>query len=184
MTRQNTDFGDTDAARMLRGAIAHTRETKKISQRDLAKALGYKQSAVLSHMALGRVPIPIERAAQLAEHLSIDPQVFLVAVLKQRFPLVEWDDKLRASESAPASTHLMRTIETIAGRQVDNLSSAQMRVMREVAADPHAERRWLTVHEVRAVELLRTLAPNMPSDGLAQLEERQLKEAFVTQTVC
>ena len=175
MTRQNTDFGDTDAARMLRGAIAHTRETKKISQRDLAKALGYKQSAVLSHMALGRVPIPVERAAQLAEHLSIDPQAFLVAILKQRFPSVKWNSEFWESESAPTSKHFVRTLEAIAGRAMDDLSSAQMRVMREVAADPNSERRWLSVHEVQAINLLRRLLPKISSDGLSPEDENLIE---------
>jgi hypothetical protein len=73
------------------------------------------------------------------------------------------------------STHLVATIEAIACRPMDKLSPEQMRVMREVAADPHAERRWLTVHEVGALNLLRSLVPDLHRNGLSRLDAESIE---------
>ena len=84
-------FADTDAAIMFRSALERHVRRKKTSIRKLASELGYKQSTVLSHMASGRVPIPIERAIVFADHLDLARSQFLTAVMKQRHP-----DVLRA----------------------------------------------------------------------------------------
>jgi transcriptional regulator with XRE-family HTH domain len=178
LTRQNTDFGDTQAAAMLRTALTHSSLMQKISQRELAKLLGYKQSAVLSHMALGRVPIPIERVEELAEHLDLDPKEFLIAVLKQRFKKIDWDAALSVPPDPSGSTYLLHSIEAIADSPMGDLTPAQKRVMREVAADPHAERRWLSVHEVQAVQMLRELVPELPQDGLSASLEQKVRRAL------
>ena len=54
------------------------------SQRDVAATLGYKSSVVLSHMTAGRVPIPIDRAKDIASALRMEANAFLLAVLEQR----------------------------------------------------------------------------------------------------
>ncbi|USR00120.1 helix-turn-helix domain-containing protein [Sphingomonas aerolata] len=163
---------------MFSSGLRRTAQVQGISQREIAKALGYKQSVVLSHMALGRVPIPVERAAQFAKHLNLDAKAFLAAVLKQRYPDIDWSTSLRGDDADLESTHLVQSIEAIACRPIEQLAPEQMRVIREVAADPHAERRWLTVHEVRAIELLRRHVPLLARDGLSKEEEGAIEEAI------
>jgi hypothetical protein len=169
--RGEADYRDTDAARMLADGLRRAATEKGVSQRDLAKVLGYKQSVVLSHMALGRVPIPVDRAPQLAALLDLNQKTFILAVLGQRYPDVSWEDW---SDATPARhvTHLERSIEKIAQRGLDELEPGQMKVMREVAADPNAERRWLSVHEVNAVNLLR---PDLTSSGLSPQDENLIE---------
>lgn len=183
VTRGIADYRDTEAARMFSAGLRRTAAEQGISQREIAKSLGYKQSVVLSHMALGRVPIPIERAAQFAEHLHLDARTFLAAVLKQRYPEIDWKTSLREDETELRATHLAQSIEAIACRPIDQLAPEQMRVMREVAADPHAERRWLSVHEVQAIDLLRRLLPKIASDGLSR-EDQNLIEGLIGHLSC
>ena len=172
--RGQADYRDTDAARMLADGIRRAAAERGLSQRDLAKLLGYKQSVVLSHMALGRVPIPVDRALQFAAQLELDPNAFMSAVLGQRYPAVSWGDS-PVTSAARRMSHLEASIEKIAQRGLDELEAGQKKVIREVAADPHAERRWLSVHEVQAINLLRRLLPHLASDGLSREDENLIE---------
>lgn len=158
-------FAQTLAARMLAKAI-HDRQLEGISLRKTAAALDYKQAVVLSHMLSGRVPIPVERAPQFAKLLGMDEREFVLAVLHQRYPEIAWDQILHSSSNYTHST-LAEALETIAGAPLDELSQQQQRVMREVAADSNADRRWLSVHEVPAIAMLRRAVPGMSTDGLS-----------------
>lgn len=172
------EYGKTLAAGMLRDGLKRASD-QGISQRSLAKALGYKQSVVLSHMALGRVPIPVDRARQLATHIGLNQREFLLAVLKQRFPDISWSDTLGASQVREATTDLVGTLELIAGRPLMELSEEQAKVMREVAADTNAGRRWLSVHEVATVEMIRKAVPTFSNSGL-QMSDLDAIAALLT----
>lgn len=74
------------AAVMLTSAFGRLASDHGISQRRLAAHLGYANSVPLSHMASGRVPVPIDRALDLAEATGMCPKEFLLAVLDQRHP--------------------------------------------------------------------------------------------------
>ena len=50
---------------MLRAALDRAQREQRLSIRKLGQRLGYKQATVLSHMATGRVLVPLERAADL-----------------------------------------------------------------------------------------------------------------------
>jgi transcriptional regulator with XRE-family HTH domain len=88
-------FAQTAACRMLAEAIANLATNHRISQRRLASHLGYKNSVSLSHMAIGRVPIPVERAMSFADVLGMDTQQFLLAVLEQRYPEIPFKSALQ-----------------------------------------------------------------------------------------
>lgn len=166
---------DTAAARMLSEGLARASAERGVGLRQVAKEIGYRQAVVLSHMALGRVPIPIDRADQLAEHLGLEPAAFIRAVLQQRHPDVNWSGLFDRAESSSPSTELVEALEAIAGKPMDELSTEQKRVMREVAADQSPARRWLSVHEVAAIELLRRLVPNLTNDGLSRSDARTIE---------
>lgn len=158
MSKGDADYRDSEAATMLAAALKVAAAEERLSQRALAKRLGYKQAVVLSHMALGRVPIPVERAGQLAQHLHIDERAFTIAVLRQRYPDLPWGCLLRAE---PSKGKLASEIEIIAGKSLDDLSIEQQSVMREVAGDPAPGRRWLSIHEIPAMMKARASSMNL-----------------------
>ena len=63
----------TRAQSMLEGAMKAAQAAGR-SQSEVAKDLNYKTSVVLSHMTAGRVPIPIDRAKDIAKALGLDPK--------------------------------------------------------------------------------------------------------------
>lgn len=158
-------FADTLATRMLAEGLARANEEHGLSIRQLGKNLGYKQAVVLSHMANGRVPIPIDRIEILADTLGLNKTSFLQAVLKQRHPTIPWH---LLSGEGPAGDHdtLANELEAILGTRLKNLTKEQRAVMREVANEPTPRRRWLAEHEIYPVKQLRDLFPRMREDGL------------------
>lgn len=64
MSRNGYQWADTAAAKMLLSGLERARDQMGLSVRQLAKSLGYKQAVVLSHMATGRAPIPIDRVSK------------------------------------------------------------------------------------------------------------------------
>jgi 3'-phosphoadenosine 5'-phosphosulfate (PAPS) 3'-phosphatase len=86
MPENQFPHADTAAALTLQSALKRAKEKNKTSLRAIAKMLNYKQAAVLSHMAKGRIPIPVERAGEIATAVDINPSAFIKLVLKQRYP--------------------------------------------------------------------------------------------------
>ena len=162
-------LADTTAARMLSEGLARAKHEQGLSIRQIGKQMGYKTAVVLSHMALGRAPIPIDRAEELADTLKIDKAAFLQAVVKQRHPDVSWH-LLAEGRGSSASDSLAHELEAVLGCRLKDLSNEQRAVMREVAAEPRPRRRWLSVHELHAVEVLREAAPDMKTEGVASAD--------------
>ena len=157
---QSFPYLDTEAALMLRSALDQHKRQNKVSLRQLAKQLGYKQSAILSHMANGRVAIPLDRAEELADALHMSRPRFLSAVIKQKYRnFLEAIVELRALELPGTKFD-----------QIDwaSLNEAQLRVLREVVRDRYPEERWLTPHEVPLINLIRSIAPEIGTKGLSQ----------------
>lgn len=179
-------FAGTTAARMLADAIRR-KQAEGVSLRKLAPQLGYKQATVLSHMANGRIPVPIGKATDLALAVGLPQSEFLIAVMDQREP--EAHTLLAAApmdfELPPHS--FADELVDIAGRPLDGLSAEQKDVMRRVVVDPNPSRRWVAEGEIPALLLLRSLRPNIGQDGLSKLDRKLLSEALkspgdVTQT--
>jgi len=167
--KPKTDFPykDTRAAVMLRDALDRAHRDQGLSIRSLGKRLGYKQATVLSHMALGRVPIPLERALDIAREIDLEPGEFLAACVEQKVDGAA--DLLRSHskfDTADAFSFVSE-LRVIAGHALDSLSDGQKSVLREVAADPRPERRWLSLAELPVVEGLRRLRPKLATEGLS-----------------
>ncbi|WP_219895080.1 helix-turn-helix domain-containing protein [Aquisediminimonas profunda] len=171
-------LADTDAARMLRAGLEEMSERRGISGRTIAKQLGMKTSVMLSHWAIGRVPIPIERAQQLADALGINSSTFLRAVIKQRHPEVNWALLTAPTPEEAAESIVEADLRNLAGRPLAELPAEQLRVLYEVAADPQAPRRWLAVAEINVVEMLRELRPSMREMGLSATDRQALTKAL------
>lgn len=168
-------YRDTTAALALSDGLRRLSKDKGTSLRQLARDLGLKQAVVLSHMANGRMPIPLDRAEQLADALNLEKPNFLLSVLEQRHSATNWRQEL----TSPANDEVVVELEAIAGHPLNRLSGEQISVLREVAAEPRPRRRWLTIHEVTAVEHLRSLRPMFHVDGLSGTELRALEKALV-----
>lgn len=169
-------FGSSRATKMLQDALKKAEEEKGWSQRYVAKTLNYKTSVVMSHMASGRVPIPIDRALDFARLLKIPAGEFLLAVLDQRHPEIDWLRHLagaaRKSTSKSSESYVVEELESLAGAELDSLPQQVVNVLRDAVADRNAPRRWLALHEVPVVETLREYHPH----GLTPANRKALDE--------
>lgn len=175
--KQPYPFSDSRAARMLADGLRQAGERHGLSQRQIARQLGHKQPVMLSHWATGRVPIPVERVAELASALDLDQRSFLLAVLQQRHPTVDWEE---LEDVHTPAYHFVSELQNIAGTGVEEFESAQLKVMREAAADRRADRRWLSVHELEVVELIRAMRPTWSESGLSS-DDRSIIRAALRQ---
>lgn len=182
MSVRDQSLAETAAAKMLSAALKRASEERGMSLRKLAKMMEYKQAVVLSHMSLGRVPIPLDRAEQFADVLGIDKPTFLRAVLEQRHPEVEWSLLSGAAvDQAIGSDPLAEELQAILGKALKDLSKSQRRVLREVASDAEAARRWLSVQELPVMELVRQWRPGVVEHGLSRDDRVSLKSFFFEQ---
>lgn len=175
-SRESHPLARSRAAQLLASGLQRVATEDGLSQRQLAKRLGHKQPAMLSHWASGRVPIPVERASELADALGIDERQFLLAVLMQRHPTVHWE--VLEDEHTPAYA-FVRDLQNLAGAPLEEFDPGQVRVMREVAADPRATRRWLSVHELSLVEMVRRLRPSFVEAGLEPRDQKKIEIALM-----
>jgi len=156
---------------LLAGAISD-RARERVSLRELGRRLEYKQPVVLSHMATGRVPIPIDRAIDIARVVGIPARRFLLAVLEQRHPGIDWS----MLEESPGG--FAAELETIAAKPLDELPADTRSVLREAVIDPQSSRRWLTTAELPVMKLLRQLRPTMQEEGLSSDDKEALRRAL------
>lgn len=160
---------------MLSAALEYASRERGISLREIGRRLGYKQPVVLSHMATGRIPIPLDRTADIAHALDMPLGPFVLAVLNQRHPGIPWGELMGPSEAgSAAAAQFVWAIEAAAGQPLSKLTPEQHRVMREVAASPNPARRWLTPHETGVMEMLRRSKPSLPQEGFTQPEVEKL----------
>jgi transcriptional regulator with XRE-family HTH domain len=166
-----TDYphAETVAAKMLARGLRTAAAERKLSLRQIGRQLGYNQPVVLSHMATGRVPIPIDRAVEIAEAVGMPPEAFLDAVLVQRHPGIDW--RLIKGRSDP----LCDELASLAGKALSDLSKGRQQVLRDAASDADAEERWLSEAELPVVRLLRELFPHMKKSGLAAADRETLR---------
>lgn len=169
-------LANSEATRMLAEALEKISEDKGWSQRQIAKMMNYKTSVVLSHMALGRVPIPIDRALDFARLLNMDPAKFLLAVLEQRHPDIDFlrilgrTAKTKSTGKGGRESFVLEELEALAGKPLDELDNDQINVLREAVADKNSPRRWLELQELPTMELIRRRHPS----GLTALQRREL----------
>lgn len=173
-------LANSEACRMIAKAFEDAAKdpNRGWSQRYIAKTLGYKTSVVLSHMANGRAPIPVDRAVDIARLLKMDNGAFLMAVLEQRHPDIDFK-RIFASLSrsgksaAPVSgSILLEELEAIAGMSLDDLPVQTVNVLREIIADRNGARRVLRMSEVPLIEHIRKAHP----EGLSPADMRKVQD--------
>jgi hypothetical protein len=158
-------FKGTEATKMLKAGLERAANERGLSTRAAARELGYKATVVISHMATGRVPIPLDRAVEIAEVVGIDSRKFFIAVLEQRHPGSTQFLRL-SGQGASSSDHFATELELLAGSPLDKLAEEHKRVLREVVADKAPKRRWLSLAELPTVMRLRELRPDFAERGL------------------
>lgn len=165
----NYPHAQTPAAKMLASGLRTAAAERNLSLRQIGRQLGYNQPVVLSHMATGRVPIPIDRAVEIAEAVGMSPKTFLEAVLEQRHPGIDW--RLIKEGADP----LCDELATLAGTALSSLPKERQQVLREAADTAQAEERWLSEAELPVVRLLRELFPNMRKSGLPEVDRETIR---------
>jgi len=143
----------TDATRMLAAGLERVHADMGLTQKEVASRLSYKTSVVLSHMALGRVPIPIDRAEDIAGVLGLDRSRFLMAVLNQRHPSIDFNALFEPTNVQAG--HIVAELEALAGTSLDLLPQQTIEVLREVVACANPARRWITPEQLSALDALR-----------------------------
>jgi hypothetical protein len=176
-TKNEHPFAESAAARMLADAIRR-KQAAGFSLRRLAPTLGYKQSTVLSHMANGRIPVPMARAKQIASVMGIPQSEFMIAVMEQREPAASTMLMAGPIDLARSPQSFADELEEIAGRRLDDLTAEQKDVMRKVAVDPSPARRWLAEAEIPAIQLLRRLRPGEPHASLTRTDLLLIADAL------
>ncbi len=162
-------FAGTTAMEMLRDGLRRAADQRGLSTRAAAKQLGYKATVVISHMATGRVPIPLDRAAEIAEVVGLDPTRFFRAVLEQRHPgsaEILGLNSLVTSTTDPFADEL----RMIAGCNLADLPDEHKIVIREAVSERHPRRRWLSLQELSVMAKLRQRRPELAEAGLSSAE--------------
>jgi hypothetical protein len=162
-------------AQIMLEAAMKTAQASGRSQREVATELGYKSSVVLSHMTTGRVPIPIDRAKDIAGALDMNGDSFLLAVLEQRLPDIDWRSLFNISYS---SGRTVGRLEAIAGGSLDDLPAETRGMLEEVVAARNPSRRWLAPAELTTTELIRHLRPDSRQSGLTEEDRRLIEQAL------
>lgn len=176
--RTSFPFADSRAALALRRALEIANRERGLSIRKLGAKLGYKQATVLSHMASGRVPVPLERAIEIARAVNLPEADFLAACVEQRSP--EAGKLLRPATNSVEGIafSLAGELSDIAGHALDDLNDEQKSVLRKVVADPRPARRWLSEAEIPTIEGIRRRRPNMAIDGLSASDRAAIDAAL------
>lgn len=164
-------YAGTRATRVLSEAI--NAKSPGVSLRTMAGRLGYKSAVVLSHMRTGRLPIPVDRAVEIAKAVGADPEPFLALVLEQRYPDVDFRKALGSNRTqgtdtsvSPSTARILAEFEKFAGMPFDQMPAEHLGVLREVVADRHPRRRWIGISEVSVIELVRAIRPDFARDGM------------------
>lgn len=151
-------YADSAATIMLRSALDRYTAAPGKSLRKLGIELGYKNAVILSHMSLGRVPIPLDRADEFARVLDMNAAEFVAKVLLQRHP-----NAYQALQLAPAPSATQ-------GFPIPPQTSEHERIALEVLRDFRPQQRWLTIPECLAVERIRNAKPTFSTEGLTNDE--------------
>jgi hypothetical protein len=165
-------FANSEATRMLRNALELIEKNEGKSQRVLARQLGYKSSVGLSHMALGRVPIPIDRVIEFARMFKMDAREFLFASLRQRHPDIDFKrvlssskDVITARQSCGVGNVVKEELEALAGKPLDELTPDVVDVLRDVCSYKEPMKRWISLGELSVIEAVRRAFPKGLSTG-------------------
>jgi len=165
MTSPKLPYAGTRAAAMLKEALARYTSQHKGGLRALAGVIGMNQATVLSHMATGRIGIPLDRVQQFAEVLDLNVEAFSLAVIEQREPamLSLLQSVYRVETEGTDSAERAGLIREIRAAKV--LSPRQISLIRDIVRDPELSTRVVTGRESELIWKIREARPMGPEDG-------------------
>jgi len=117
---------------------------------------------------------------EIARITQLDGPTFLLAVLAQRYPDVNFADAISehsekgVSSGKSAEAGFLADLERAAARPLSDLSREQLGVVREVVSTPHPRSRWISTNEMSVIEKVRALYPDVARDGLDLDEELKI----------
>jgi hypothetical protein len=129
-------------------------------------------SAQLSHMATGRVGIPIDTALRLASALDIDPAEFVAAVFQQRHPEAAQKIDLQAAVTKGDTTGQRWSF--MAHASDDALSPDHVDVLQQVSDSRQPKARWASLPEAQLLQLVRRRWP----DGITNADIAKIEKAI------
>lgn len=182
--KARNEFEGSRATLMLAEHLSTHQAEHGMSQRQVANQLGYRSSVSLSHMALGRIPIPIDRAEEFAKYLGIDRDAFLIAVLEQRHPEIDFQSLFTGTVPSDDpqfryALSLIKDFEAIARCPLNQIGEKRLRIIREVLADRIPDTRWMEIAEIPTVAKLRLMVPTFRKDGLSDDQTTDLESLIV-----
>jgi hypothetical protein len=107
----------------------------------------------------------------MAAALGMDSDAFLVAVLEQRHPDIDFKSLFNISYSSAAT---VGRLEAIAGCSLDDLPAETRAMLEEVVGARSPRRRWLALSEIATTELIRELRP----EGLTADDRQAIEKAL------
>jgi hypothetical protein len=107
----------------------------------------------------------------MAAALGMDSDAFLVAVLEQRHPDIDFKSLFNISYSSAAT---VGRLEAIAGCSLDDLPAETRAMLEEVVGARSPRRRWLALPEIATTELIRDLRP----EGLTADDRQAIEKAL------
>lgn len=157
-------------------------QKENLSGRLIAAQMGYRSSVALSHMSTGRVPIPVDRAVEFAKKLKIDPATFVLAVLEQRYPDIDFmrllvGDKKALAVDTSIEDVVADDIRSAAGSALAEMPEATLAVLKEAASDRNPRRRWMSMSELTVMDILRKERPDMLEHSLTSAQRAKLAKA-------
>lgn len=161
---------------MLRDGLRRAAHERGMSTRAAAKELGYSATVVISHMATGRVPIPLDRAVEIAGVVGLDKSTFYSAVLEQRHPGSA--EILGLGAPPNGSDAFFAELNLIAGCELAELPDEHKTVIREVVSERHPRRRWLSFPGLSVMEALRRHRPRLEEEGLSAAELERIADVL------
>lgn len=176
--KDKVNYADTKAASMLRNAIARAKYERGTVLKDISGKLGMTQPVVISHMASGRIGIPVDRAPALADLLGMDRLAFTKAVLAQKHPAAMDAIDLQSLSPVGLEADEVHALQTDAAFSDTTILAAAKDIIAEVMRDRQPDARWLSIRELDAISLLRRLRPSMRTLGLSQHDLAAIRSAL------
>lgn len=85
--------------------LAISEANPPIKQVDISEYVGFSTPAMVYHIKMGKAPVPLDKAAKLAEALRLDPLAFWWKVFKQDYSTAYAELK-RAEKSVKSKSKL------------------------------------------------------------------------------
>lgn len=117
----------------LGNRIKSIRESKGMSQEELAKAVGYTSRSTINKIELGVNNPPLDKVIKIAEKLEVDPEVLLVKP-PSAATLAAWEARQNPEGQLAQEVKLLEQIQSTYGKTIAEAFS-MVSLLNEVGQD-------------------------------------------------